>query len=1043
MTTTHTRSILLAVMLCAVSAQARDWFVRAGADGDGSQAKPFGDPWQALDKCEAGDAIHIAGGKYTGRSGAGYWEIPFDNVQLIGGYDADFKERNPWKNLTQLWWDKTSKNWPKQERVLSNKKGAVLDGLVIDQRDQCKYQDDEQTGRMEKPCDSAIRLSMPGTVRNCVIINPGTDGIVAPAGSTIENNLVVNAVNWGININSQTADKQASATIKNNSVLFTFSFKEPGKGAYDGSGIALKGPASVTNNIIAFSDSNGLYVTTNPEKVTLSNNLFFMNLWSNAKFYVDGKDTPVDDKSMDLLEEVGLKGFAGNEVKNPQLPVDPKWMDAVSKRTSATPGKLEMDDFNQTRKLLGLNLIEKGGTPPSGVAPAMDLEKALKLMAPKNGGKAGARIIPLTVSLQGGGAAAVQRDYAKIEPKNWLDASAKYDGKPLEMIVGLSGVANIVMIPSSYKKDDYAGVTLHQPDGNYGGFVAFYKKGSSVDRTVEGAMGYWQGNGKPPRLFVAKGLAYALTNFQKGIFLLESIEEFDASSQANANRQVGRDWFVRAGASGGDGSKAKPFKDPWQALEKVEAGDFVHVAEGEYYGKLKVGHWTIETTDITMLGGYDANFKERNPWKHPTRLFSPAEYKGRRGGYTIEGVDDHTGAIVDGFVFDKRFNNFYTPEGDLDFSRSDNTDHIWFAKNNCIIRNNVFLNGSMGAIRAQSGQTIENNIFVNHYQQTVHADRAFEGPFIFRNNTVIFSWEIKFGEGGGRGGHLLSLGNDIRGVVDNNIFEFADNDAIRLVAKAEDIELTNNVFGHNLFSNVQRAGDWTSVDDKNWSQMSDFKFKKLSGNVIGNSGIPVDQKWFDVYLNRTALTPGKVKMDEWNQIREMLGQPVIATGGEAGKGLSPAYPWEKAMNLFPKNPKITAGARAKDLPVKFIGVDRKDESYEYTEVNWDSDAANKDAWEKLNGKRVAMKVVLNRVDNQWYLPEAPKESFTVFVCTGPDGSNSPGLPLRGYVKKGSRQERVVNSAKSYSSGSPEQWYVIKGVAKTNKQMIVEVVERAD
>ena len=33
-----------------------------------------------------------------------------------------------------------------------------------------------------------------------------------------------------------------------------------------------------------------------------------------------------------------------------------------------------------------------------------------------------------------------------------------------------------------------------------------------------------------------------------------------------------RDWFVRADSSGGDGTIAKPFADPWMAFDKCEAG---------------------------------------------------------------------------------------------------------------------------------------------------------------------------------------------------------------------------------------------------------------------------------------------------------------------------------------------------------------------------------------------------------------------------------------------------------------------------------------
>src|SRR3954463_10970288 len=139
----------VAVCLFAPVASARDWFVRAGSDGDGSMARPFSDAWEALDKCQSGDVIHVAGGKYFGRLGNGMWEVPVDDVQLLGGYSADFKSRDPWKNLTQLLWDKNSKNRPKQERLLSTKKGTVVDGFTIDQRDQCPYETPEQLGRKE------------------------------------------------------------------------------------------------------------------------------------------------------------------------------------------------------------------------------------------------------------------------------------------------------------------------------------------------------------------------------------------------------------------------------------------------------------------------------------------------------------------------------------------------------------------------------------------------------------------------------------------------------------------------------------------------------------------------------------------------------------------------------------------------------------------------------------------------------------------------------------------------------------------------------
>src|SRR6476660_4771751 len=91
----------------------------------------------------------------------------------------------------------------------------------------------------------------------------------------------------------------------------------------------------------------------------------------------------------------------------------------------------------------------------------------------------------------------------------------------------------------------------------------------------------------------------------------------------------GRDWFVRAGSTGGDGSKEKPFKDPSQALDEVEPGDFIHVTKGVYHGKLESGNWVISTPNLTWLGGYNDDFTKRDPWHNPTELRFSEKFRGR------------------------------------------------------------------------------------------------------------------------------------------------------------------------------------------------------------------------------------------------------------------------------------------------------------------------------------------------------------------------------------------------------------------------------
>lgn len=1033
---------VLGMLLGIGSASAHDWFVKAGSTGDGTREKPFGDPFEALDKCEANDVIHIAQGKYSGKLGSGDWKIPFEGVQLVGGYNDDFSQRDPWTFKSMLVWKREGKNRPDDERIVSLVKGVVIDGLVLDGVEQNEYDD---TGRAPKDLDHAtamVRLALPGVVRNCVFVNTGREGIVCPCGTTIENNLFMNVFCNAVVVNS-TSENKTPAIVRNNTFLWSWDDRAPGTGRMSGNFIYMSGPANISNNIFAFCDNNAIYSTLATERSSITDNVFFMSLFSNFKLFVGGQDVVVDDKTSDLWEETGLKAFKGNQTADPGLPLDPAWMEATTKRTASQPGKVNMDDWNKARQALGLDLIGSGGKAASGIAPAYSLDKALALMTPKNGAiKAGARMVKLEAKFAGDAVAGPAKSYEKVELTAWAKNPELVDGKLLEMTVAISSVANISGIPEQFKTTDYEGVRLHDPSGETA-ITGFYKRGSSVNRFVGENMGFYSGSGKPEKVFTVKGTAYVVKNLPKAGFLIDSITPVQAGSMAKA-RAKGRDWFVRAGSSGGDGSKEKPFKDPYLALDKCEAGDTIHVAGGEYVGKLRAGHWVVDCPDVTMLGGYDKEFGSRDPWKNPTLLYTPADFKGSRGGYTFEGSDDHTNFVLDGFVFDKKLNNKYDPAGDLLVGESDKTPHLWLSRPGCVVRNCLFINGAEGAVRMTAAQTIENCVFLNHYKYAVAIEAGFTPtvPLIFRNNTVAFAWEERFGKGHGITADLLMLTTYVNAVVDNNIFEFADQHGIRISAEPKDVELTNNVFAHNLWAEVYDAKNEKVVDNKNFEQLSQMGWKKCEGNAMVIPGLPVDQKWFDVYLNRTAYVEGKVAMDDWNQVRDILGQPMIATGGKSAVGMAPAYDRALAMNFAPKSSKVTAGARPVKLDVKFEGVAKAEEQHDYTDVNWD-EVYSADNWAKLDGKRVAMKVVIQRSDNQWNLDDIKKDKFSVWMVVGPAGTDSPGLPMRVYVPVGTRTERAFNRAKSYSSGPVGETYVLKGVVRNGRQLVVESVEKAD
>src|SRR5882672_3195574 len=80
---------------------------------------------------------------------------------------------------------------------------------------------------------------------------------------------------------------------------------------------------------------------------------------------------------------------------------------------------------------------------------------------------------------------------------------------------------------------------------------------------------------------------------QKATLIVEAVVPAPMFTPPLPARPAGRDWFVRAGSSGGDGSREKPFRDLFQPLEKCEGGDTIHVAAGEYFGKLRAGQWLL------------------------------------------------------------------------------------------------------------------------------------------------------------------------------------------------------------------------------------------------------------------------------------------------------------------------------------------------------------------------------------------------------------------------------------------------------------------
>ena len=92
--------------------------------------------------------------------------------------------------------------------------------------------------------------------------------------------------------------------------------------------------------------------------------------------------------------------------------------------------------------------------------------------------------------------------------------------------------------------------------------------------------------------------------------------------------------YVREG-NNGDGTISNPYGYLWIALFGAEPGDVIHITEGYYRGRDSAGVFAIDKTDITIAGGYNHDFTERNPFLYSTILEQIEDYNGISKPYPI------------------------------------------------------------------------------------------------------------------------------------------------------------------------------------------------------------------------------------------------------------------------------------------------------------------------------------------------------------------------------------------------------------------------
>lgn len=399
---------------------------------------------------------------------------------------------------------------------------------------------------------------------------------------------------------------------------------------------------------------------------------------------------------------------------------------------------------------------------------------------------------------------------------------------------------------------------------------------------------------------------------------------------------------LSTGANKNAGTKEAPLKNIWKAVENAQPGDVIHVAEGNYPGKMKQG-WIQLDKPVSLVGGYSADFSERDPVAHRTMLQPTNDQNEKKGtamalllvnfnNKPFTGFD----MAIDGIILDDGFASSYhatkgKPEGfdtgmwlegpakNLDDKFPSANRYSLFVQlgygteGNLTVRNCTFVNGSnFGAnVNWFKGKvTMENNVFCNNRMIGANVQSTNGKPgeveWEFAHNTVLFTWS--------RLNDLADMGFGVRNntgvsasihdnVIGLNVLTGFDN--TKGDPKSKKTELDGNIFFLNRESDVQmtvspniakvRVDDFEDLEGVDGIESIEDNESLSDPSVFAGR---INARYLDSFLSMKYSESTKLDEGACNALRGVLGLPLQGTITTVCDMYANRYPLEDALKLF-------------------------------------------------------------------------------------------------------------------------------------------------
>ena len=433
------------------------------------------------------------------------------------------------------------------------------------------------------------------------------------------------------------------------------------------------------------------------------------------------------------------------------------------------------------------------------------------------------------------------------------------------------------------------------------------------------------------------------------------------TAQQTAKKASGKIYYVSANGKsrGADGLTPETAKKDIQAVlniikENGEDGAVVRVGEGNFLGYTNQGYIEIANF-ITLEGGWNETFTERDPFKYITRIQPGEEQRGTNGSKglitTTRNLDDVMSKvpkgdlIIDGIMLDMGLENFYKPAipdderfgcpsaafetGRMEDATPPQIQHQifhsdgWIAGNviirNCLIANSSYFGLQFGS-RCGEVEICNCVIISNRYAgvRIDGGDKDGKASHVnFHHNTVAFSWcRDKYMEDMGYGYEFM---NKINADVHHNIFignNYAAVARTRIDSKEFEAIKKTNLYDNYFFLNAadlqlpsKGGGKWTNIKCSNIEDMVDEQTIPRAEN---NKELPANDPFFNAidkdYLEAFANLKIIAQSQNFdansasNRFRQATGQNMQGSEVRRVSMFGNRYNFDKALRLFGVKP---------------------------------------------------------------------------------------------------------------------------------------------